>query len=178
MVKVWVAPEAVIKMAPASSVTISASAVLDTEFAAATAVTGVMKDITVTEPQRDADKIDLLGTTSNFQNAGLELKPANMVEVSGTAILPGDEVSEPFIFGSTATAAGGTHTTYRGGQTNQSAVAVLINLDDGTDEMNYAGTNMRVTASDSKVTGADGHWEVTWTLKCLPRDWYGPQFKD
>ena len=55
---------------------------------------------------------------------------------------------------------------------------MLLNLDDSTDEVNYAGTNMNVSAKDVKVTGADGHFEISMTFKCFARDWYGPEFKN
>ena len=174
--KVWHAREAVIKLA--ASTTITTAAALDTFFSGGTAVEGVMKDITVTEPASDVEKIDLLGEDSDtFQNAEGEEKPFGMVEISGTAILPGDEVIETFIY-PTGTAIGGTHTRYRPGQGTRKKPSFLLNLDDSTDEVNYAGENCWLTAKDVKVTGADGHLEVTLTLKCLPRDWYGPEFKD
>ena len=176
-VKVWKAAESVIKIDQAADVTLSASTVLDTAFASGTAIQGVMKDITVTEPIGDVEKIDLLGSdTDGFQNAEIEEKPAGLVEIQGTAILPGDEVVESIIYGTGTSAT--THTTYRAGKAVTEKLALLLNLDDGTDEVSYAGTNMRVTAKDVKVTGPDGHYEITFTFKCLPRDFYGPQFKD
>lgn len=176
--KIWHAKEAVVKIQLASATTITTSAALDTFFSSGTAIAGVMKDISITEPMGDVDKLDLLGQDTNgFQNAELEEKPAGMVEVTGTLILPGDEGIEPFIY-SVGSAINGTHTRYTAGYATRRKLALLLNLDDGTDEVNYAGNNMLPTARDSKVTGADGHFETTITLKCLPRDWYGPEFKD
>lgn len=176
--KVWSACEAVIKIDSAADVTITESAALDTFFSSGTAIEGIAKDISVTEPIGDADKIDLLGADTNgFQNAELEKKPAGLVEISMTAILPGDEVAMAELFGA-GTAIDTTHTRYTVGKCSKTSIALLINLDDGTDEVNYAGTNLYVTAHDVKVTGADGHFEVSMTLKGLPRDWYGPEFKD
>jgi hypothetical protein len=178
--KVWHAKESVVKLGLATSVNITAGTVLDTAFSATSAITGVMKDITVTEPMGDIEKIDLLGTDSNgFQNAEVEEKPAGLVEVSGTLILPGDEEAEQFLYDAgTATTNGTGWTTYRAGKASRRKLAILLNLDDGTDEVNYAGTNMYPTARDAKVTGADGHYETTFTVKGLPRDWFGPQFKN
>jgi len=179
MTKVWYAKEAVIKVGLASAVTISTASALDVFFSGGTtgtAIEGVMKDVSITEPTLDVDKIDLLGTTSSFQNAELEEKPAGMVEVTGTAILPGDEVSEAILFGTVTGATG--FTRYRSGLATARKLAFLLNVTDGTDEVNYAGNNMVMSAHETKVTGADGHFEVTWTLKCLPADWFGPEFKD
>ena len=175
--KIWFAKESVIKLDLASNISIGTAA-LDTYFSTGSAIQGVMKDITVTEPIPDVDKIDLLGTdSSGFQNAELEEKPAAMVEISGTMILPGDEVSESILYG-TSSQTGGTHTRYRSGIATRRKIAFLLNLDDSTDEVNYAGDNMLMTSKDVKVTGADGHYEVSTTIKGLPRDWYGPEFKN
>ena len=164
-------------MDAASSVTLSASTVLDTAFSSGTTVSGQFKDFSMTPGVGDADIIHLLGTTSSFQNAEMEEKPAGLCEISGTIVVPGDEVMETEIFGS-GTAAGGSHTTYRIGTVPSLKLAVLLNQDDGTDELNFAFTNAVLTEYSPKFTGADGHLEASVTFKCLPRDFYGPQFKN
>ena len=177
-VKVWHASEAVIKLDAASSVTITTSAALDTFFSSGTAIQGIAKDISIKQSIPDVDKIDLLGTdSSGYQNAELEKKPAGLTEVTMTLVLPGDEVSAIELFG-VGTAISTTHTRYSPGLVASQTIAMLLNLDDTADEVNFAGTNMKVTQYDPKVTGADGHFEVAITLKCLPRDFYGPEFKD
>lgn len=177
--KVWFAREASIKMALASAITISSTTALGVQFGSgtATAIAGIMKDITVTESVSEVDQIDLLGEDANgFQNVEGEEKPYGMVEVAGTMILPGDEVIETYIYDSSTTSVG--YTRYRQGNGTRKRVALLIDLSDGTDEVAYAGTNGWLTAKEVKVTGADGHFEATGTFKFLPRDWYGPEFKD
>jgi len=173
---IWHARDAVVKLA--SSVTITTAAALDTFFSAGTAIEGTMKDITLTEPASDVEKIDLLGEDANtFQNAEGEEKPYSMAELTGTLLLPGDEVIEDLIY-PTGTAVGGTHTRYRPGQGTRKTPALLLNLDDGTDEVSFALDNCWLTAKEDSVTGADGHFEMSVTFKCLPRDFYGPEFKD
>ena len=176
MTKVWKAREAVIKFAASTS--IDGTAVLDSFFSGGTAVEGVIKDLTITEPQSEVDQIDFLGEDTNgFQNVEGEEKPYGMVEVSGTAILPGDEVLETFFYPAGTTIAT-THTRYRSGTGTRPRPSILLNLDDGTDEVSFAGESFWITAKDTKIAGADGHFEVTFTAKCLPRDFYGPEFKD
>ena len=177
MTNIWFPKEGTIKMDAAVSVTISASTVLDTAFSSATTVTGQFKDFSMTPGIGDADIIHLLGTTSSFQNAELEEKPAGICEISGTIVVPGDEIMESEIFG-TGTAAGGTHTTYQPGLASRTKLAILLNQDDGTDELNFAVTNAVLTSYEPKFSGADGHLEASVTFKCLPKDFYGPQFKD
>ena len=167
--KVWHAREAVVKMG--TSVTITGAAALDTFFGAGSAVTGVMKDITITEPNSDVDQIDLLGNDSlGFQNVEGEMKPYGMAEVSGTMILPGDEVVEGYMYPA-GSAIAGTHTRYQVTGTRVKP-AILLNLDDGTDEVSVVLDDSWITARDVKVTGPDGHFECTFNAKCLPRDFY------
>lgn len=179
MTKVFFPKEATIKIDAAADVTISAGTVLDTAFSSATAITGQIKDIdNVKSPVGDVEIIDLFGTDANgYQNAEFEEKPAPIAEFSGTVIIPGDELMESEIFGS-GTSAGGTHTTYTPGKATRTKLAVLLNVDDGTDEVNWACTNAIMTTHESKFTGADGHLEASVTFKVLPRDWFGPQFLD
>lgn len=177
MTKVFFAKEATIKIDAAADISISATTVLDTAFASATTISGQFKDLSVTSSVADVEKIDLLGTTSSYQNAELEEKPAGLMEISGTIIIPGDELLESEVFGS-GTAAGGTHTTYETGLATRTKVALLLNVDDGTDEVNWACTNAVITEYNPSFTGADGHLEASVTFKCLPKDFFGPQFKD
>lgn len=180
--KVWYAKEAAIKLISATGASITSAAAIDTFFTSGTAIEGTMKDITFTEPIGDVDILQFHGVTArddgvSFQNAEAEEKPAGMGEVSGTAILPGDEAMEAIIYG-TGVAVGGTHTRYAPGNQSKTKVAVLLNLTDGTDEVSYAVDNAWLTAREVKSTGADGHMEVSVSFKCLPRDWYGPEFKN
>lgn len=178
MANIWFAKNAVVKIDLSSNVTITGAAALDTFFSGGSAITGQMKDISITEPKGDMDKIDLLGTdASGYQNAEAEEKPAVNGEVSGTLILDGDEVLESFFYDA-GSAVAGTHTRYSPGLATVRKISMLLNLDDGTDEVNIALDNAYPTAKDMKVTGADGHFEITFTAKCLPRDFYGPEFKD
>lgn len=176
MTKVFFAKEGTIKIDAAADITLSSSTVIDTAFASATTI-AQFKDFSITLPNADVDKIDLLGVTSSFQNAELEEKPAPLAEMSGTIIVPGDELMEGEIWGS-GTAAGGTHTTYQPGLSTKIKLALMLNVDDGTDEINWAGTDMQCTQYDPSFTGADGHVEASVTFKCLPKNLFGPQFKD
>lgn len=176
-VNVFFAKELTIKIDATGDVSLSNSTVLDTAFASATTITGQFKDVSMTLPVADVEKIDLAGTTSSYQNAEIEEKPAPLAEFTGTIIIPGDELMEGEIFG-TGTAASGTHTTYEAGLATRTKLAILLNMDDGTYEVNFAIRNVYITEYNPNLTGADGHIEATVTFKCLPRDIFGPQFKD
>lgn len=176
MTKIFFPKEAVIKIDAAGTSSFAASTVLDTAASAGTAITGQFKDINITLPTADVDKVDLLGTTSSFQNAELQENPAPLAEISGTIVVPGDELMESEVFGA-GTAAGGTHTTYQAGLATRTKVEVLLNVDDGTDEVNFAIDNAVITEYSPSMS-SDGHMEASVTFKCLPKDCFGPQFKN
>lgn len=178
MANVWFAKNTVCKVDLASNVTITTLAALDTFFSGGTAVEASMKDVTITEPIVGAEQINLQGTdVSGYQNAEMEEKPPKEAEITGTLILRGDEVLETFFY-DVGTDVNSTHTRYSPGLAAIRKLAFLINLDDGTDEVNIAMTNVYPTDKDFKISGADGHYEVTFTAKCLARDFAGPEFKD
>jgi len=176
MVNVFYAKEATVKIDAAGTSTFATNTVLDTEASSATAITAQFKDLSINMPVGDVEKIDLLGTTSSYQNAEMDEKPAGLYEVSGTLILEGDELLNAEVWGS-PTAAGGTHSTYSTGLASRSQVELMINLDDGTDEVNFAFDYAYITQFDVSLA-SDGHVEVSVTFKGLPKYAYGPQFKD
>lgn len=180
MVKVFFPKEATISIDATGDVTLSNSTVIQTAFASATTITGQFKDISLTLPVGDVDIINLLGVTAqdavNYQNAEIEEKPSGLLEVSGTIIIPGDELMEGEIFGAGTSAT--THTTYEPGQSTKTKVALMVLVDDGTDSVAWGFRNAYLTEYNPSFTGADGHLEASVTFKCLPRDAFGPQFED
>lgn len=177
MVKLFFGKEGTIKIDAAGDVSISNSTVLSTAFSSATTVTGQFKNLNISSlPLGDVNKIDLMGVTSSFQNAEFEETPAVPAEFSASIIIPGDELMESEIFGS-GTAASGTHTTYEPGLSARTKLAILFDAADGTDQVSYAATNVILTSSDLTLN-ADGHLEGNVSFKALPRDFFGPQFKD
>jgi len=178
MVKIWKARETTVKIIAADSLSIDASGSLDADFGAGTDITGKCKNVTIVEPEIDQEKIDLLGTDGNsFQNAALDAKPATMAECSGTLVHDGDEVLETFAYGSGTSISGG-YTRYQVGDGDKDDIGMLINLDDGSNEVNIVLDNAWITKlGDRKLDSADGHWEQDFTIKCLPKDYY-IEYKD
>ena len=176
MAKIWQGREAVVKIDLASNVTITESAALDTFFSSGSALHGHLKEISLTGSEGDVEQIDLLGEDSDsFQNADKDKKPFGMVELSGKLVLRGDETIEQFAYG-TSVDVNSTHTRYRPGIRQE--VSVLINNDDGTKEVSFALDNADFTKPGDMALNADGHWETDFAIKCLGRDFYGPEFKD
>jgi len=175
MVKVWRARESVIKFADASTVTITSSDALDTFFSSGTSVEGNIKNVTIVEPELAVEKIDLLGETSNFQNQVLEPKPVGLASISGTLVMPGDEVLETFFMGS-GLSISTTHVRYQVGSSasgkTRTECAILVNLDDNTDEVNIVMDDALITKLGDKKITADGHWEQDFEAVCLASDYY------
>lgn len=150
---------------------------IDSSFSTGTTV-GVIKDISVTVPEGDVDIVNYLGEDSNgFQNAELEESSFGLAEMTGTMSVNSAEVLETIAYG--AGTAGTSHTLYQAGDGSRvKNGAFLINLDNGTDEVSVVLNNIRITSlGDISVTGADGHWEMEFTAKCLPKDFY-IEYKD
>jgi hypothetical protein len=189
MADVWFAKDVTMQIVDADTVAIDAATTLDAEFSAASAygvsvknLHSYAKDVTITEPEGSIDKIDLLGVDGNgFQNAQLDHKPYGLASITGTMLLDGDEVLEPYVAGLGAPITGG-YTRYQVGRRltgnvpNVSArkqCSVLVNLDDSTDEVNFVLDDAWfVKLGDKKISGADGHWEQEFEIVCLPKDFY------
>lgn len=148
-----------------------------TEFSGS--ATNLMKNISLSPPEGAVDKIDLLGETSNFQNALLEDKSFGLAKCSGTVVLDGDEDGiRELMTGATGVAITGGYSRYQvgssaSGKTRVTEAAVMVSLTDGTEVRSFVLDNVRFTKiGDIKLTGADGHWEYDFEVTCLPQDWF------
>jgi len=183
MANIWNAGQTAVKIDLATNIAIDAAGPLDADFAAATTITGFMKNVTIVEPEGDIEKVDLLGVTSSFQNALLDHKPFGMAELTGTLVLDGDEMlvdsgaTKQLFFGAPTAIAGG-YSRYQAGAftagvLDRPQVAILVVLSDGTDKISFVLDDAYITKyGDVKIDGADGHWEVEVTIKCLPINFY------
>jgi len=173
--KVWRARQTVLRVVNAVSVV--TTALLDTTVSSG-AIESNVKNVTIVEPEGAIEKIDLLGETSGFQNAELEYKPYSMASITGTLTHSGDEVLETWFSGAgTAVPTTPTHHRYQAGDSTSGktriAAAFLVNLDDGTDEVNILLNNAYITKlGDRRIASADGTWEQDFTAVCLPKDYY------
>lgn len=156
-------------------------AALDTLFTGS--AESIIKDVTVTPVEMGVDKIDCLGETSDFQNQYLDEKSPELASLSATAILDGGTVTPigRLLMGD-GSAVGGTHHIFQIGSSasgeSRSAGAVLLNLEQGSDEVNIAYNNFYVTkVGDKKPTGMDGHFEMEFEGMCLAKDYY-EEWKD
>lgn len=165
-----------------SGISIDASGAIDADFTGS--ANAQVKNITVSPPEGAVEIINALGETSGFQNAYLDEKAYGLATCTGTLILDGDE-TELFkmmggITGDTIT---GGYTRYQFGESTSGDArvtggAMLVNLDNGSQEVSVVLDNVKVTKyGDIKPTGVDGHWEVDFEMVCLPVDFY-IEFKD
>jgi len=187
----WKAQQGTVKVDLASNVTITTAAALDTFFGGtATTLSAYMKDITIVIPEGDIEQLNLMGFDSaGLQNSELDQKAYGLAEISGTMILGHDELllgdvgstNEHLFFGTGTDipSAGTTHTRYQAGKLLASGLparpesAWLLNLDDGTDEVNIVLDNAFVTKfGDVVLSDGDSHFEVAVTVKARANDFY------
>jgi len=165
--------------------------------------TSELKNITLTIPETDAEQTLLLGTgpartlgantnspgvttgvvVATFQNAMLTPKGAGPWMLEGTMVLTGDEQISHDL-GITGTATPSSTKRYAVGDiasNNWNRVlvgCVLVNLNNGSEQVAAALTNVWFTKIGTiKPTGADGYFEVDFSLMCKTMDG-AMQYKD
>jgi len=184
MVKIWHAKETTVQISDALS-SIDTSALLDSQsFSNSSTITGILKNVTIVEPEGGIDKQDFLGVDSNnFQNAELIEKPYDLAKISGTLVLPpkalfdgSNKSLEYYAYGSGTQVPTGTptHTRWQAGNGSRNPCAILVNLVSGSDyEVSILLNNAYITKlGDRRIGGPDGHWEQDFEAVCLPRDYY------
>ena len=187
MAKIWKARETTVQISDAIDPSaISDSTLLDgLSFSNQKPLTGLLKNVTIVEPEGAIDKQDLLGVDSNgFQNAELDEKPFDLAKISGTLVMPGLHESGTAMLerwaygdGTQVPSESATHTRWQAGNGNRIACAILVNLTSNESPPNYEVNILLNQAyitklGDRKISGPDGHWEQDFEAVCLPRNYY------
>lgn len=186
MVKIWKSKEAIVTHDAAADVTITTSAALDTFFSGGTALTNVLKNITIVEPESDLNTLDLMGLDANgYQNQEFDEQPYTKGVLSGTMVLTDGSNLEQYAYG-TGTDINSTHTRFFPGKVgNRTEVAMLVNLTIATTgvgagsskEVNFALDNAFITKlGETRLSDVAGHFERDFTITCLARDFHGPEW--
>ena len=182
MVKIWKAKETTVQIADAVT-TVNQTALLDGQtFANDNQFEGLLKSVTITDPEGAIDQQDFLGVDANgFQNAALHEKPFGMAKISGTLVVPSiyDTSVIPFELnaygdGTSTPTVSSTHTRWQSGDNNRAACSILVNIVSGaTYEVIVLLNNAFITKlGDRKISGPDGQWEMEFEAICLPKDYY------
>lgn len=158
-----------------------------------------VKDLTITQPASDVEKIDLWGSdsldtmgagvpnTGTFQHQALEEKSWSEAKISGTAIFSHDELgsttpagdSWQVLFSGNGLDVADTpaFTRYVFGDVNTASQQrlrvgnIVAIFNNGIGIINAAMANVIVTKmGDIKLTGGDGHWEFDFEAVCLAKD--------
>jgi len=162
-----------------AAITFDTSTALDAESWPSTLTQ--VKDVTLAIPEGAVEKVDFLGETSGFQNAIYDEKPFTVAKFTGTLMMTGDEQLEAlFAGGGTAISGGWTRRTYGDSTTAKTRViigAIMLNLDNGSEEYTAVLNNVYVTKFERKPTGSDGYFDVDFECECLPVD-FTDEFKD
>ena len=176
MVKVWNARDTKIRigLASAFSAGVTTSSMYEL-FTAETQLECKATNVTVVEPEAAVEKIDLLGVDDSFQCAELDKKPFGLVTFSGTLIQDEDEILEEFFSNSSIPASVGSanYVRWQEGNGNRPLVAIVVQMIDGTSEVNLAVASAYLTKiGDRRIDSADGHWQQDFEAVGLVKDYY------
>lgn len=180
----WIAKNALIYLGDSTKIHFGGTVTLSSVFATSGAlIAGACKNITITPPETAQEKVDTMGQSNGggFQNALLDEKPVGTATLTGTLLLGEDETVEDIISGSLAASPSG-YARRQYGTDNTSSVqiiaAVVLNTPSNNDYITFGFDNAKFTKlGDTRIGGADGHWEQDFTILCLPKDFF-LEFKD
>lgn len=155
-----------------------------------------IKDVTVTTPEHGVETLPCLGNTAQtigantrtagtatgiigatFQNKALVATSLGNWKFEGTLVCIGDEQfqhilgldSGTAITGGTRYAVGNIHTSFYWAKNMLGSMRIYLN--NGSEKMSVGMSNTWVTKiGDIKPTGADGHFEVDFSVECMPKD--------
>jgi len=152
-----------------------------------------VKNITVSCPKGEVEKVDLHGvestttgagvpSTGSFQNAIMDEKPWTNGKVTGTMILTlhndGAATKLPDLLELATGTGQAISTTYHrhtfgdstSSQKRNISGAFLVQYDNAVEQGTVLLNNPYVHFGDMKPTGGDGHWEVDFELTSFPKD--------
>jgi hypothetical protein len=184
MVKVWKARHTKIRIALASTFDITQTGTSLYDLATTpTQIECKAENVTIAEPEGGADTINLLGvqstnidTTKYTQCSEFDEKPFGLATISGTLVHDEDTVLEAFFMAvSKAVSVGTTEDYVRWaiGSIDRPEVVIVVQLIDGTSEVNIALDNAIFTKTgDRRIDSADGHWQQDFEAVCAPLDYY------
>ena len=161
----------------ASSVSLTTGAALDTFFSGGSTIV-TAKSWELNEGEQDFEQQNYHGERGDgFQNQGKVRSPKGPATMTITVDTDDLRAIQTLLYDSSETIST-THTRLRSGNAARKTVAVLSNLDDGEQECSYVMLEAEQTAPATRTTGEDGVVEYELVLKCLAKDFYGPEWKD
>ena len=174
-----------------AAITFSEGAALDTFYASTATVAQLIaiKNITITPPKGETEVVQLLGVETVtvgsgvpsggvFQNAIIDEKSWGEATLTATMIVNGNSVDLPDFIQlacGTGAAISTTHLRYTFGSSaaNEARVTVgsiLLMCDNGAEEFNIVMNEPFMNIGDVKPTSMEGHFEIDFEAKCLPKD--------
>lgn len=155
-----------------------------------------LKEITVTLPEQAYEKVDFIGNSAatvganqqttgsstgvvagNFQNQAVQITSVGMWQIEGTLVFKGDEdVADLLGLGGSQAITGGYtrravgDLAAAGNFVRNTLGSFRLYLNNGSQEACFVLSNVYASLGEVTVTGADGHYERTFTLMCLAKD--------
>ena len=172
-----------------AEVTYDESASLISKFTATTCGQIVScKNITITPPKGETEKVDLLGTettadgagvpiTGTFQNAIFDEKSWSEAIMTCTLMVTGNAADLPD-FIQIACGAGLTVSAFQrysfgdstAGQARSTVGAVILALANGVETVSLLFNKPFANVGDIKPTSMEGHFEIDFEIKCLAKN--------
>ncbi len=168
-----------------TAVTVATGTTLLSLFTGSTDIQNHVKNLVITPPTGEIDKIDLIGETTStlqplqtFQNYLLEEKSWSLAKVTGTILLkPNEDPFDVMATGSGTAAVTASYTRRQYGGSDSGKVrkvgAMLIHYPiSATDIRSVLLNNALITSlGDIKATGSDGHLERDFEIICAPENY-------
>jgi len=168
-----------------TAVTVASATTLLSLFTAASEIQNHVKNLVITPPTGEIDKVDLIGETTStnqplqtFQNYILEEKSWSLAKVTGTLLLkPNEDPFDVMATGSGTAAVSASYTRRQYGGSDASKVrkvgSLLLHFPiSATDIRSILFNNAYITSlGDIKATGNDGHLERDFEIICAPENY-------
>lgn len=158
--------------------TVGLTSSLAEQFTSSTTITGTIKDLSITPPVGDVEQENFLGSDANgFQHARFNESAFESAEISGTLTVEGFGTLHE-LFGGDGVELSGTALTdeyerYQYGNDSRKVGAILVELNNGKEYAAFLLNNLVITSvGDISPTDTDGHWEMEFEGKCLPKDYH------
>jgi len=166
-----------------SAVTFDETSLLSSKTFAQTIIQ--CKNISITPPKGEVEKVDLLGVETitvgannlggTWQNAVFDEKAWSEATMTCTLILTADQTNQPDFMQLVAqpmSPTGGKRFTFGSSDTNEGRIkvgAILLTLNNNSEQMDIVLLNPIVNAGDIKPTDMTGHFEMDFEAKVLPK---------
>lgn len=166
----WRAKEATIYTADTLS-SVSSSTTLLSQITGLVDWSGRFKNLAISGAEADTESVFFFGADDDGrQNAELDELNMTQREMTGTMAFKDEEAAELALSDSISVGATGFNRVQ--GDTTRVDKALLVHLDDGTNNVHILLNNAKFTKVGDLSLDSEGHMEQEIACKCLAKDYY------